>query len=69
MSQKVAHGDMRITNLPSRLWQNPVPHLCLEPWHGTTPFTGTGDALRNAQRCRDTAARETMQFGMDLRWR
>lgn len=62
--------DMRVTNLPEfALWQKPgAPYLCLEPWHGTTPFTGTGDALETRNGAAVLPPGETMQFGMDLRF-
>jgi galactose mutarotase-like enzyme len=37
----------RFENLPNlALWTKPgAPFLCVEPWHGTAPMVGDGDAL------------------------
>lgn len=44
-----ASMSMRTKNLPNfAVWQKPgAPYLCLEPWHGTAPFAGTGDHLED----------------------
>lgn len=60
--------DMRTRNLPSfALWQKPgAPFLCLEPWHGTAPYTDEGDALEARNGVLMLAPGSSAGFGMDL---
>ncbi len=60
--------DMQTDNLPNfALWQKPgAPYLCLEPWHGTAPFTDQGDALETRNGALILAPGESASFRMDL---
>lgn len=67
----VEHGpEVRMTtaNLPHfAVWQKPgAPFLCLEPWHGTAPFAGTGNALERRHGMMLLAPNDTADFRMDL---
>lgn len=59
---------MVTANLPHfAIWQKPgAPFLCLEPWHGTTPFAGTGNALETRHGAMLLPAGETADFRMEL---
>jgi len=60
--------DMRTRNLPNfALWQKPgAPFLCLEPWHGTAPWSDAGDALETRNGALSLPAGESAGFGMDI---
>jgi galactose mutarotase-like enzyme len=60
--------DMETDNLPNfALWQKPgAPYLCLEPWHGTAPFTDQGDALETRNDSLTLASGQSASFRMDL---
>jgi len=60
--------DMQTENLPNfALWQKPgAPYLCLEPWHGTAPWTDQGDALETRNGALALPPGETAIFRMDL---
>lgn len=65
------HGPqvrMTTANLPHfAIWQKPgAPFLCLEPWHGTAPFAGSGNALEQRHGIMLLAPNDTADFRMDL---
>ena len=64
-----ARIDMKTANLPHfAIWQKPgAPFLCLEPWHGTAPLAGTGDALETRNGAATLSPGEQMDFRMELR--
>jgi galactose mutarotase-like enzyme len=64
-----AKVEMKTVNLPHfAIWQQPgAPFLCLEPWHGTEPFAGTGNSLETRHGSVRLEPREQMEFQMDLR--
>lgn len=63
-----ARIDMRTENLPNfALWQKPgAPYLCLEPWHGTAPWSDQGDALEQRNGALELPPGETASFRMDI---
>ncbi len=65
-----ARIDMKTANLPNfAIWQKPgAPFLCLEPWHGTAPFSGTGDALETRNGAASLSPGEQMDFRMELKF-
>lgn len=60
--------DMATDNLPNfALWQKPgAPFLCLEPWHGTSPFNDQGDALEVRSGGLTLPPGESASFRMDI---
>lgn len=60
--------DMVTDNLPNfALWQKPgAPFLCLEPWHGTSPFNDQGDALEARNGSLILPPGESASFRMDI---
>ena len=63
-----ARVALRCTNLPNfAIWQKPgAPYLCLEPWHGTAPFAGAGEALETRPGRALLAPGETMRFALEI---
>jgi galactose mutarotase-like enzyme len=65
-----ARIDMKTANLPNfAIWQKPgAPFLCLEPWRGTAPLAGTGDALETRNGTASLSPGEQMDFRMELKF-
>jgi len=63
-----ARIDMATENLPNfALWQKPgAPYLCLEPWHGTAPFTDQGDMLETRNGALSLPPGDSASFRMDI---
>ncbi|RUT30236.1 aldose 1-epimerase family protein [Arsenicitalea aurantiaca] len=67
-----AEGGRRVRcgseNLPDlALWTKPdAPFLCIEPWHGTAPEAGTGDALEDRPNTILLPPGETARFAMQM---
>ncbi len=63
-----ARVELTCTNLPDfAIWQKPgAPYLCLEPWHGTAPFAGSGDALETRHGRALLPPGQSMAFGLDV---
>ncbi len=63
-----ARVELRCANLPNfAIWQKPgAPYLCLEPWHGTAPLAGSGDALASRHGRALLAPGASMRFELAL---
>ncbi|RYE81862.1 MAG: aldose 1-epimerase family protein [Hyphomicrobiales bacterium] len=61
-----ARLDMVTANLPNfALWQKPgAPFLCLEPWRGTAPLAGAGNALETRHGSLTLAPGDSARFEM-----
>lgn len=57
--------EFAFKNLPDLALWRPVgaPFLCIEPWHGTAPYVGTGPQIADRPNTISLAAGDAVEFG------